>query len=107
MSRARIRRAVMDTDLGAPIENLLVAILTEIPALPGAACIGRSALFESAATGEPPDRVKTRHLAAQDICSHCPALDRCRQWARHERAHGAVLAGMLPSVSHAPQQAAS
>nr|WP_240930845.1 transcriptional regulator [Rhodococcus sp. B10] len=70
----------------------MVRILTNQPRLSGAACVGRSEVFDPAETGEDPDDVRYRHEVAASICRTCPALNSCRDWAETERASGSVIA---------------
>jgi len=51
----------------------LLDALRGAPALPGAACRGRSAEFDTVDTNQA--------QAAIEVCESCPALHRCRQWA--------------------------
>lgn len=51
---------------------LTAAVLESTPSLPGARCIGRSALFDGETEA---DRAR-----AAAICQSCPALEPCRAW---------------------------
>jgi WhiB family redox-sensing transcriptional regulator len=57
--------------MGRPIS--LPATITQLPDLTGAACAGRSDLFDLAA-GPP------RHREAIALCARCPVLAACRAW---------------------------
>jgi len=61
------------------IDDILAAV-GAAPALPGAKCRNRYALFDPAAKGEDPETVSQRHALAVELCSYCPALTRCRDW---------------------------
>jgi hypothetical protein len=61
------------------LDDILAAV-GAAPALPGAKCRGRHHLFDPAVPGEDPDNVTARHAQALGLCSHCPALDKCRDW---------------------------
>lgn len=58
----------------------LFASLAGAPALPGARCRHRGALFDAAERGEDPKAVRARHNQALGLCQRCPALDGCKQW---------------------------
>ncbi|MDH6247990.1 WhiB family transcriptional regulator [Mycobacterium sp. OTB74] len=59
----------------------MTGILTaaaHFPVLPGAACRGRSDLFDQRPDRDPDrDRVEAQALA---LCRCCPALGQCREW---------------------------
>jgi hypothetical protein len=61
------------------IDDILSAI-GAAPALPGALCRNRAALFDPAARGEDPEVVAARHAQAQALCGHCVSLARCEDW---------------------------
>lgn len=64
------------------------------PDLPGAACIGRWELFDTAAQKDGPERTQ-----ALEICRRCPSLARCKTWAAGQKfTPGTVVAGMVISV---------
>lgn len=80
---------------------LLAAVLRELPKLTGAACAGRSELFDPAHRHETAETVEARHARAVGLCRTCPALIDCRTWAdslTRPRRPAGVLAG------HAPHQ---
>jgi len=52
-----------------------------------AACDGRSELFFAPA-GERPEARVVRESQARAICSACPVLRDCREWAREHREYG-------------------
>ncbi|BBZ03603.1 hypothetical protein MCHIJ_30400 [Mycolicibacterium chitae] len=60
--------------------SALFASLGGIPLLPGAACVGRSELFDERADHEDPDDRKYRHDKAVRICRACPAQPDCTTW---------------------------
>ncbi|MBY3989138.1 hypothetical protein HQO84_16715 [Rhodococcus fascians] len=82
-----------------PLEMALTAILTDTPRLDGAACIGRSDLFDPPGDGEPRDVVDARHRAAARVCWTCPALDACRDWATGEPSSGTIIAAQVMSTT--------
>lgn len=83
--------------------SLLKLILTDLPALPGAACVGRPELFDPAHRAELPADVAYRHRAAARLCHACPVLDACRDWATTQPADdGAVRAGVIPTPPATP-----
>jgi hypothetical protein len=63
--------------------DALLDAIGAAPCLPGARCRSRSHLFDPAAPSEDPEVVAARHAQAIGLCSHCPALDRCRDWYEH------------------------
>jgi hypothetical protein len=69
----------------------LLGSLTGIPELPGAACRGEHALFESTNPYDIDD--------AEAICARCPALDAGEQWyatlPKRQRPTECVIAGQL------------
>jgi len=73
----------------------LPAAITPSPDLTGAACVGRSDLFDLAAGSR-------RHRDALALCARCPVLAACRAWFASlpaaERPAG-VVAGRV----HAPK----
>ncbi|WP_168698775.1 WhiB family transcriptional regulator [Gordonia paraffinivorans] len=78
---------------------LLAEVLEGTADLSGAACAGRPELFDEAAVGEDVQTARYRHRAAVRICSTCPALDRCRQWADAQKdLGGMVVAGRAPRL---------
>lgn len=83
----------------------LAGIFTGIPELPGAACVGRSDLFDPRGDYEPAERARQRHDVAVQICAACPALRPCKAWAGtldNRRIRG-VVAGYIrrePPKSH-------
>jgi hypothetical protein len=51
------------------------------PALPGARCRRKHALFDEAQPGEAPETVQQRHAQALSLClRECPARERCETW---------------------------
>jgi WhiB family redox-sensing transcriptional regulator len=52
-----------------------------------AACDGRSELFFAPA-GERPEARVVREAQARAICSACPVIQDCREWAREHREYG-------------------
>jgi hypothetical protein len=68
------------------------------PALPGALCRHRHALFDPAAPGENPDDVDARHDLALGLCEYCPTLSRCQEWVENlppQRRPLGVIAGKV------------
>lgn len=61
------------------LTNLLSA-LVGAPALPGARCRGRSALFDEQGKDEAPETTEQRHQQALGLCRLCPALASCQTW---------------------------
>lgn len=78
--------------------DAILAAVGAAPCLPGAKCRGRHSLFDPAAKGEDPDTVAARHAQAVELCSYCPALDKCRDWLDslppQQRPYG-VVAGVV------------
>ncbi len=58
----------------------LLGALTGAPHLPGAKCVGRSALFDPVEPGEDPDDADERVEAAKHFCGTCPRLTDCHEW---------------------------
>jgi hypothetical protein len=56
--------------------SLLRAAIAPLPDLTGAACVGRSDLFDLRPV-DSDDRVYREALA---LCARCPVLDACRAW---------------------------
>jgi WhiB family redox-sensing transcriptional regulator len=52
-----------------------------------AACQGRTELFFAPA-GERPEARVVREAQARSVCSSCPVLHDCRDWARENREYG-------------------
>jgi WhiB family redox-sensing transcriptional regulator len=79
--------------------DMLLATLTGAPAFHGSRCRGRGHLYDEAAPGENPAVVEARHNQAIQLCSHCPALDRCRDYfdslPARKRPFGMVVAGRV------------
>ncbi|MQA15524.1 MAG: hypothetical protein GEV09_15550 [Pseudonocardiaceae bacterium] len=72
------------------------ALLRNRPSLPGAACVGRSHLFdwEIDDCDETSAQRAQRHNLAAEICHTCPVLEQCRDWAPGPTAcHLGVVAG--------------
>jgi WhiB family redox-sensing transcriptional regulator len=78
MTRRRKSPPPLNGSLG-----LLIAILSDTPRLPGAACRDHPDLFDAThATGQGAmtlQLAQTRDAAIR-ICRTCPALDPCRAW---------------------------
>lgn len=60
--------------------DVLLAALSAAPHLPGAACGGRSELFDPAIPGENELDLEYRQEAARRICTQCNALASCSAW---------------------------
>ncbi|UQE74631.1 WhiB family transcriptional regulator [Gordonia sp. PP30] len=79
----------------------LAELLADQPDLTEAACRGQWALFDPAAEDEDHAEVEARHHRAAAICSRCPALAACRDWAERippkHRPPG-VLAEIIPQA---------
>ncbi len=58
------------------VVRLLSKVLWELPNLPGAACIGRSTLFEDVPSEDPATRAQ-RLAAAARLCRGCPQRTVC------------------------------
>jgi WhiB family transcriptional regulator, redox-sensing transcriptional regulator len=54
----------------------LAAAITPVPDLPGAACAGRSDLFDL----RPVHNDDHTYREALALCARCPVLDACRGW---------------------------
>lgn len=60
--------------------KLLAAILTDLPWLPGTACIGRHEMFDrypATAATSTSAKNESGERKARDICAGCPAIRRC------------------------------
>jgi WhiB family transcriptional regulator, redox-sensing transcriptional regulator len=63
-------------------------LLPERPAwMQDAACHGRGDLFFGPRNERPPSRHR-RERAAKEVCSACPAMSECRDYARENRERG-------------------
>lgn len=78
------RRPGRQPDRRADWLDLVGAILDGTPALPGAACRHRPALFDPD-SGDPDNAAR--------LCQTCPVLDPCRRWA--ERQPAGQLCGVV------------
>ena len=77
--------------------SLLAAVLEGTADLSGAACIGHPELFDALDPDEPAEDAEYRHRAALRLCSTCPALTRCEQWANTQPTQNdSVIAGRTP-----------
>ena len=89
----------------------LLDALGQIPALPGAACRGRSAMFDPPEADADPEYAQHRSQAALRLCGHCPALSACGAWFHSlppkKRPHG-VIAGRvnIPKPGRRPRRIA-
>ncbi|MBB2770550.1 UNVERIFIED_ORG: hypothetical protein GGE11_001445 [Mycolicibacterium obuense] len=68
--------------------DLLAAVLTGVPRLDGAACIGVRGRFHEAETGS---RIRIAECIA--ICRRCPVKAECARWAATEAELVGVVAG--------------
>ncbi len=79
----------------------LFAAIGVAPALPGARCRGRHALFDEAGKDESPEVVQQRHTQALGLCAGCTALASCSAWfdtlPKEKRPLG-VIAGKVQST---------
>jgi WhiB family redox-sensing transcriptional regulator len=79
------------------LDSLLLA-MAGAPALVGARCRGKGHLFDGPTIGEPTEVMNARHAQALGLCTHCPALQRCREWystlTPRKRPEG-VVAGLV------------
>ena len=85
---------------GVTIKHVIAELLDALahtPRLRGAACVGRSGLFDVA------DRDDPRVEAAKAICMSCPCLNRCRRWLRSQPVRGGRRS-LLPAT-HAAARA--
>lgn len=83
--------------------GLIAAIIAGTPPLPGAACAGRSELFDPRGDNEPYETTQRRQEAARRICEWtCPVQPECRRWVDSlkpaERPRG-VIAGVIPGYT--------
>ncbi|MCZ0727958.1 hypothetical protein [Mycolicibacterium iranicum] len=95
-----------------PDWDTMRALLAGIPALPGARCKGRSALYErTAGEHRAAGRTTTEELAdarreALRLCETCPALHPCRQYLQGlpiaQRPRG-VIAGQVITSTGRPR----
>ncbi len=69
-----------------------------IPALPGAACRGRTELFDERHPDEPDEQWTYRSQSALRVCTTCPSLTACTRWLdalpQGQRPRG-VVAGQI------------
>ncbi|MEZ0382172.1 WhiB family transcriptional regulator [Mycobacterium sp. pW045] len=81
---------------GEAVIDLLAAIFRDMPALPGAACRDRQAVFQAAEDGH--DDAIASALA---ICRGCPVRRECAQWVgsihRHRRPRGVTGGAYRPA----------
>ena len=81
----------------------LFGALSGIPALPGARCIGRWALFDAREEREDPTVVRDRHEQALGLCRLCPALADCTAWfeslPRGKRPQGVIAGRVYPATA--------
>jgi WhiB family redox-sensing transcriptional regulator len=81
--------------------NQLLLALAGAPALPGARCRNRGALFDPPAPREAPATFAARHRQAIGLCAGCPALSACQTWfiglPKRQRPQG-VVAGRVRGV---------
>ncbi|WP_018180379.1 hypothetical protein [Jongsikchunia kroppenstedtii] len=73
---------------------LVGQILAGVPLLPGAACLGRSELFDEPEPDDEPALISYRHRAAEKICATCPARAACTEWTATTKR--STVAGHLP-----------
>ena len=79
--------------MGRPI-SLLRAAIAQLPDLTGAACTGRSDLFDL----QPLDSDDRAYREALALCARCSVLDACRAWFASLPAAqrpGGVIAGRI------------
>lgn len=80
----------------------LVAVLGDIPLLPGAACKGQPEVFDIE-----PDADPAVIQRARDVCTGCPALQACREWAAstpsQRRPSGVLAEELLPPPEPPPE----
>lgn len=76
--------------------DLLKKILTDLPKLDGALCIGEHELFDAHHPDEDPSRARKRHERAAALCHRCPVIDACDTFTAGERDIGQVRAGHQP-----------
>ena len=93
--------------MSSTLDDLLLA-LAGTPALPGAKCRHRSALFDEAGKNEPAEIVEQRHAQALTLCRACPALASCQQWfndlPRAKRPSGVVAGQITPTGPGRPRK---
>lgn len=77
----------MSAGYGDGVIGLLSAVLSGIPRLPGALCVGRHTLMDADFDSE--DRQYAVDSAAA-LCFQCPALSECGQWANRSKVSGVV-----------------
>ena len=73
--------------------ELLAAILTGAPSLPGAACRRRAGLFDDRHPGESAEQQRHRFEAAAAVCARCPAQPACRSAVSTSRHSGVGVQG--------------
>lgn len=76
--------------------DLLKRILTGLPKLEGARCVGHHELFDARAADEDQDEAVKRHMTAVSLCHRCPVIDVCAAFTASERDVGQVRAGRMP-----------
>ena len=81
----------------------ILGALQGIPALPGAACIGRHTLFDEQHPEESTGEARTRYAAAVAVCTGCPALDPCAAWFDSLRPRDRPT-GVIAGRVHIPKQ---
>ncbi|MBY4570383.1 hypothetical protein ACN95_10175 [Gordonia sihwensis] len=76
--------------------DLLKRILTGLPKLEGARCVGHHELFDARGADEDRDEAVKRHMTAVSLCHRCPVIDACAAFTAGERDIGQVRAGQIP-----------
>ncbi|HEY9316110.1 WhiB family transcriptional regulator [Williamsia sp.] len=76
------------------IVEFLTELLPGTASLPGAQCVGSSALFDPGAIDEPPEDYAYRRTAARQLCRSCPVRTDCETWAQNVSHHR--VSGLLP-----------
>lgn len=87
--------------------NPLAELLAGHDRWDGAACLGQWALFDPKGDREGDDEFHARVQRAQAVCSRCPILERCRDFAANARPkeRAGIWAGVAYDTNGRPRRA--
>ena len=88
--------------------DLAASVLLSTPSMPNCSCRDHLDLFDAAVDGDRKEREEAQQVCVV-VCSRCPVLGRCQQWAvtmtPQERSRLGVVAGLLPKPVVKPKPA--